>query len=158
MRDFGPLGATLIVDCLTDNTNRCYSEVRNCFNKMHCNIGNKGSVSFNYTSYGILEYEGNEEEEALDALIMAEVDVKDIVCDEDYMMIKVAPTDLYKAKDALDGLHADTKFDKLEISMVPNETVKLEGEELERFNKLVAMLEDVDDVQDIYHNVELPLE
>lgn len=150
---FGPGASTLIIDCLTENTNRSYSEVRNCFSKMHCNLGSKGSVSFNYTSAGVLEYEGDEEEEVLDALVMADVDVRDVKAEDGEMRILVAPNDLYKAKDAIDELHADTKFDTLEIQMLPNETVTLSAEELESFKKLLSFLNDVDDVQDIYHNV-----
>ena len=98
-------------------------------------------------------YEGDEEEEVLDALVMADVDVMDVKADDGEMIIKVAPADLYKAKDAIDELHADTKFDTLEIRQIPNETVTLSPEEMESFKRLLSFLEDVDDVQDIYHNV-----
>ena len=153
---FGPGNSTLIVDVLTDNMNRSYSEVKGCFTKMHCNIGNKGSVSFNYQTLGVLEYEGDEEETALDALVSAEVDVKDLKAADGEMTIYVAPTDLYKAKDAIDKLHPELNYDTCEIRMIPNEIISFSSpEEMESFKKLLGFLDDLDDVQNVYHNVKM---
>lgn len=85
---------------------------------------------------------------------MGEVDLKDIEVDEDMMTITVEPTDLNKAKDAIEELIPDVEFDVLETTMLPNEYITLEGEDLKLFQRLVTLLDDVDDVQQVYHNVQ----
>ncbi|MBO4538350.1 MAG: YebC/PmpR family DNA-binding transcriptional regulator, partial [Erysipelotrichaceae bacterium] len=99
----GPGGSTILVDTLTDNSNRSLAEIRSCFNKAHCNLGKAGCVSYQYDNTGILSFKGNEEE-VLDILLMAEVDVLDVESDEEgYVNLYVASTDLFKAKDALEA-------------------------------------------------------
>ncbi len=150
---FGPSCSTIIIDTLSDNSNRCLAEIRSCFNKSRCNLANSGSVSFNYENLGILSYEGTEDE-ALDILMMAEVDVNDIESEDGNVTIYVDPKDLYNAKDALEASKGEIKFDVLEIQMLPNDTVSLEGEDLAQFQRLLALLDDCDDVQHVFHNVE----
>ena len=94
-----------------------------------------------------------DEEAMMDALIMGEVDLKDIEVEDGQMTITVEPTDLNKAKDAIEGLIPEVSFDVLEDTMLPNEYVTLEGEDLKLFQRLVTLLDDVDDVQQVYHNV-----
>ncbi len=94
-----------------------------------------------------------DEEAMMDALIMAEVDLKDIEVEEGHMTITVAPQDLNKAKEAIDELIPDVTFDILELTQLPNEYVELAGEDLELFQRLIRLLDDVDDVQNVYHNV-----
>ena len=147
-------GATVIIDCLTDNANRTIADVRACFNKSHAKLGVAGSVSFNYEHVGLIVIKYNDEEAMMDALIMGEVDLKDIEVDEDMMTITVEPTDLNKAKDAIEELIPDVEFDVLETTMLPNEYITLEGEDLKLFQRLVTLLDDVDDVQQVYHNVQ----
>ena len=150
---FGPSGSTILVDTLSDNSNRTLAEVRSCFNKSHCNLGQSGSVSFNYESNGILSFEGTEDE-TLDILMMAEVDVKDIEEEDGNVTVYVDPKDLYNAKDALEASKGEMKFDVLEISMLPNDYVTLDGDDKMLFDRLLRLLDDVDDVQHVYHNVE----
>ena len=150
---FGPSGSTVIVDTLSDNSNRCLAELRSCFNKSRCNLGQSGSVTFNYDNSGILSFEGTEDE-TLDILMMADVNVKDIESDEDSVTVYVEPTDLYAAKEALEAQKGEMQFDVLEISMLPNDYVTLEGEDKVLFQRLLTLLDDVDDVQHVYHNVE----
>ena len=138
---FGPSGSTILVETLSDNSNRTLAEVRSCFNKSHCNLGQSGSVSFNYESNGILSFEGTEDE-TLDILMMADVTVY------------VDPKDLYNATDALEASKGEMKFDVLEISMLPNDYVTLDGDDKMLFERLLRLLDDVDDVQHVYHNVE----
>ena len=95
------------------------------------------------------------EEEALDACLMDDVDIKDIETDNDLTIIYGDSKDLHKIKEALRKAKNDIEFEIDEISMLPLDKVKLEGEELEMFNKLLSMLDDVEDVQEVYHNVEL---
>ena len=89
----------------------------------------------------------------MDALIMAEVDLKDIEVEDGQMTITVEPTELNKAKDAIEELIPEVTFDILEDTMLPNEYVELQGEELMLFQRLVNLLNEVDDVQQVYHNV-----
>lgn len=150
---FGPSGATIIIDTLSDNSNRALAEVRSCFNKARCNLGQNGSVSYGYNQYGILSFAGTEDE-TLDILLMAEVDVKDIESDESSVTVYVDPKDLYNAKEALETAKGEIKFDVLEIQMLPQEYVTLEGDDKMYFERLVNLLDEVDDVQQVYHNVE----
>ncbi len=150
---FGPSGATIIIDTLSDNSNRALAEVRSCFNKARCNLGQNGSVSYGYNQYGILSFAGTEDE-TLDILLMAEVDVKDIESDESSVTVYVDPKDLYNAKEALETAKGEIKFDVLEIQMIPQEYVTLEGDDKMYFERLVNLLDEVDDVQQVYHNVE----
>ncbi len=151
---FGSGGqATIIVDCLSDNANRTIADLRGCFNKSHAKMGVSGSVSFNYEKVGFLSFAYEDEEAVMDALIMADVDLKDIEVEEAQMSVTVEPADLNKAKEAIEALIPDVKFDVLELTMLPNEYVELEGEELELFQRLLRLLDEVDDVQNVYHNV-----
>ena len=150
---FGPGGSTIIIDTMSDNSNRCLAEIRVCFNKSRCNLGSSGSVSYNYEANGILSFEGTEEE-TLDILMMADVDVKDIEAEEGNVTVYVDPKDLYNAKDALEAQKGEIKFDVLEISMLPNEYVELNEEDKKQFQRLLGLLEECDDVQQVYHNVE----
>lgn len=151
---FGSGGAaTVIIDCLTDNANRTIADLRACFNKSHAKLGVSGCVSFNYEHVGLISIAYEDEEAMMDALIMAEVDLKDIEVEDGQMTITVEPTDLNKAKDAIEGLIEGVNFDILEDTMLPNEYVELEGEDLKLFQRLVNLLNEVDDVQQVYHNV-----
>ena len=95
------------------------------------------------------------EEEALDACLMEDVDVKDIETDEDLTIIYGDAKDLHKIKEALKKAKNDIEFEIDEISMVPLDKISLDGEEKELFEKLLNMLDDIEDVQNVYHNVEL---
>ncbi|MBE6126206.1 MAG: YebC/PmpR family DNA-binding transcriptional regulator [Erysipelotrichaceae bacterium] len=150
---FGPAGSTIIIDTLSDNSNRSLAEIRSCFNKSHCNLGTSGSVSYNYDNCGILSFAGTEEE-VLDILMMAEVDVKDIESEEGNVTVYVNPTDLYAAKDALEAAKGEMQFDVLEIQMLPNDYVTLEGDDKMLFQRLLSLLDECDDVQHVFHNVE----
>lgn len=89
----------------------------------------------------------------MDALIMAEVDLRDIEVEDGVMTITVEPQDLSKAKEAIEQLIPGVEFRVMEDTMLANDTVELEGEDLDLFKRLVTLLDDVDDVQNIYHNV-----
>lgn len=89
----------------------------------------------------------------MEALLEAEIDLHDIEIEEGYMTITVEPTQLDDAKVVVEKLIPDVKFEVLEDKMVPNEEVELQGEDLTLFKRLVTLLDDVDDVQNVYHNV-----
>ncbi|WP_346670980.1 YebC/PmpR family DNA-binding transcriptional regulator [Faecalicoccus acidiformans] len=147
-------GSTIIIDCLTDNPNRTIANLRACFNKSHAKLGVGGSVSFGYEHLGVIVIQYDDEEAMMDCLIEKEIDLKEIEIEEGYMTITVEPTQLDDAKEAIEALIPDVKFEVLEDKMVPNETVSLEGEDLDLFKRLVTLLDDVDDVQNVYHNVD----
>ena len=147
-------GATLIVKCLTDNINRTISSVRPAFTKSKAKLGNEGSVSYLYDVISVVAFKGLDEETVLDALVMAEVDAQDIVSEEDgTIKIIGEPTDLYKIKEAIEGIKSDIEFEIDEIQTLPQDTVELEGEDMELFERLMNNLNDCDDVDQIYHNV-----
>ena len=147
-------GSTIIIDCLTDNPNRTIANLRACFNKSHAKLGVGGSVSFGYEHLGVIVIQYDDEEAMMDCLISKDIDLKEIEIEDGYMTITVDPTQLDDAKEAVEKLIPGVKFEVLENKMVPNETVSLEGEDLDLFKRLVTLLDDVDDVQNVYHNVD----
>ncbi len=157
---FGPAGSTIIIDCLTDNTNRSLTNVKTCFNKSHgAKMAGAGAVSFNYENVGLFEFAYTDEEAMLDAMMEAEVDVLDIAVDEDEMTVKTSFQDFGKAQEAIEKLIPNVEFDTCETTMLPNEWVELtDPEDIEGYHKLMDMLNEVDDVNKIYTNVKIPSE
>ena len=152
---FGPSGSTAIVACLTDNVNRSVSSVRAVINKCHVKMGAQGSVSYMYDHLCIVSFKGLSEEEALDALVEAGLDVTDIETENDEVIVYGAPNDLNKIKEAISAKLPNVEFDLDEITMLPKEKVTLTGEDKETFERMLNMLDEVEDVQHVYHNVEL---
>lgn len=152
---FGPGSSTVIVDCLTDNTNRTFSEVRNCFTKTDSKIGVNGSVSHMYDRVGLIAFDFDDEEAVLETLIMDDVDVHEIESNDGEINVIVGANDLYNAKEHIDALleSDDVDYHSLEITMIPHDHVELDDESKERFNKLMDMLDECEDVQNVYHNV-----
>lgn len=148
-------GATIIVDCLTDNVNRTVSLVRNAFTKSKSKMGVEGCVSHMYENLSVVVVKGITEDEVLEALLLKEVDAKDIESDDSSVSIYGEPADLYKIKDAILDYKKDIEFIVDEISMIPSEMVTLTGEDKENFDKLISMLDEIEDVQKVYHNVVL---
>lgn len=146
-------GSTIIVDCLTDNANRTIAALRGAFNKSHAKLGVSGSVSFGYEHLGVIVVPFEDEEAMLDAMMEGDIDVHDIEVEDGYMTVTTDPTQLDDAKVVIDKLIPDVKYEVLEAKMVPNEEVELQGEDLELFKRLLTLLDDVDDVQNVYHNV-----
>jgi len=150
---YGPGGCMVIIECLTDNPNRTFGDVRQCFTKTKCKIGAQGSVSHMFDHACILAYKGSDEEAALDALLMADVDVADIESDDEKITIFVAPTDNFKAKQALLDAFGEIDFEVDEVQFLPKSTTTLVGDDVALFEKFIDMLNDSDDVQNIYHDV-----
>ena len=151
---FGPGAATIIVDCLTDNSNRTVAAMNSCFNKARCKMGVKGSVSFNYDNLGVLSFKYEDDDKMLDTLINADVDVTDIEVEDGEMTVYVTPSDLHKAQDAIEELIPECEFAVCAIKMLPQEYVKLEDpHDKELWDRLLSLLDEVDDVQEVYHNV-----
>ena len=151
---FGQGNCYIIIDTLTDNANRAYTNVRTAVNKKGGHLGTPGSVAFNFEQLGVITFETSKSAEELEELlIMGDVDLRSVVKDDDYAEILVAPEALDAAKEVLNG-EGISEFQKCEKSMIPNEYVTLEGEDLEKFQQLLDILDEVEDVQAVYHNVE----
>ncbi len=151
---FGPGGSMVIVDCLTDNNNRTFGDVRQCFTKTKCKLGAPGAVSHMFDHNAIFVFKGEDEEATLEALMMAEVDVSDIECEDGMITVLTPNTEYFKAKTALTEAMPDIDFEMDEITFIPQTATQLSGDDVEMFEKLISMLNDCDDVQDIYHNAE----
>ncbi len=152
---FAQGGATVMVDCLTDNVNRTVSLVRNAFTKSKGKMGVSGCVSHMYEHLSVVIVKDMTEDEAIEALLMGEVDVKEIETDDKNVNIYGDPADLYKIKDAITAFKPNSEFLVDEVTMLPNEMVTLTGEDKENFDKLINMLDEIEDVQKVYHNVNL---
>ena len=152
---FASGGATVMVDCLTDNVNRSVSMVRNAFTKSNGKMGVSGCVSHMYEHLSVVIVKDMSEDEALEALLMGEVDAKEIEAEDGNVSIYGDPSDLYKIKEAILTAKKEAEFIVDEVTYLPNEMVTLEGDDKENFDKLLSMLDDVEDVQKVYHNVNL---
>lgn len=152
---FGPGGSTLLVDCLTDNLNRSVSDLRAVLNKTHTKMGAMGSVSYMYDSLCVVGVKGFSEEEVMDILIGNDIDIDDIEAKGEEVVVYGHPQDLFKIKEALIGAKENVEFTIDEFTKLPKETITLTGEDLELFNKMLNMLDEVEDVQNVYHNVKL---
>lgn len=152
---FGPAGSTLMVECLTDNPNRSVSDVRAVINKCHVKMGGMGSVAYMYDNLCTVGFNGLDEDTVMNALIENDIDFVDLENSDGNILIYGNPSDLFKIKEAISSVKSDIEFTVDEISMLPKDRITLAGEDLEIFNKLLDMLDEVDDVQNVYHNVEL---
>ena len=152
---FGPGSSTLIVDCLTDNVNRTVGLVRPAFTKCDGKLGVTNSVAHFYENIAVIGVKDISEEEVFELIMNEGVDIKDIETDEDEVIITGDAKEYYNIKKALLNGKTDINIDIDEVTMAPLEKVTLEGEDLEKFNKLLNMLDDIEDVQNVYHNVEL---
>ena len=152
---FGPGTSTLIIKTMTDNVNRTVAEVRTAFNKVHKSLGVTNSVSYNYDYLNIVSFKYDNEEEVFDALLENEIDIIDFENEDGVITISVNPNIQHKLKDVLEKLIPKIDYLVDEVGMYAKDKVVLKGEELEDFLKLVRLLEEVDDVTNIYHNVNI---
>lgn len=153
---FGPGGCSVIVDCLTDNNNRTITDVRNCFTKTGSKMGAPGSVTHLFDHLAVLSFKGNNGDEVLEALLGAEVDVNDVECENGQVTVFAPSTEFYKAKNALLEAFPKIELEVEEITFVPQARSEISADDLPMFEKFINMLNDCDDVQDIYHNANVP--
>jgi YebC/PmpR family DNA-binding regulatory protein len=149
----GPSGSTLIVECLTDNVNRSVSDLRAVVNKCHIKMGSIGSVSYNYDNLCIVSFKGLSVDDTLNTLIENGIDIIDMESYDDEVVVYGNQSDLFKIKDAISSVLKNVEFDMDEMTTLPKEKVNLNTEDLELFKKVLAMLDDVEDVSRVYHNV-----
>ncbi len=152
---YGPGSCMVIVDCLTDNPNRTFGDVRICFTKTKSKIGTQGSVSHMFDHSAILVFSGDDEDSVLEALMEADVDVSDIESEDGKITVFTPHTEYFKAKQALADAFEGIDFDVDEIQFVPQTTAPIPEADKEMFDKFLEMLNDLDDVQNVYHNAEL---
>lgn len=151
---FGPNGSMVIVDTLTNNVNRTAADVRAAFNKHGGNMGVNGSVSYMFDSTAVFGIEGKTVDDVLELLLEADTDVRDVTEEDGMVIIYAEPEQYHNVQQALKE-KGITEFAVAEISMLPQTYVTLQGDALVQFEKLINALEDLEDVQQVYHNVEL---
>jgi len=147
---FGPGGSYFIVDTLTDNSNRAFIEVRTAITKKG---GHLGSVAFNFTETGVFSFKGTNRDEVEETLILSDVDVREVTCEDGEIEVLVEPAAFGAAKEALNCLGI-TEFDMSEITMLANDPIEIaDPEEKRKFDELSDMLDELEDVQAVYTNV-----
>ncbi|MHA7601798.1 YebC/PmpR family DNA-binding transcriptional regulator [Alicycliphilus sp. T452] len=150
---YGIGGAAIIVDTMTDNRVRTVAEVRHAFSKYGGNMGTEGSVAFQFKHAGQLIFApGTSEDKVMEVALDA--GAEDVITDDDGAIeVLTAPGDFEAVKNALEA--AGLKAEVAEVTMRPENTVALEGDDAARMQKLLDVIEDLDDVQEVYHNAEL---
>ena len=150
---YAPGGVAVIVDCLTDNKVRTVADVRHAFNKFGGNLGTDGSVAFQFKHCGQFIFApGTSEDQLMEVAL--EAGAEDVITGDDGAIeVLTAPGDFEAVKNALEA--AGLKAEVAEVTMRPENTVELTAEDAERMQKLLDVLEDLDDVQDVFHNAEL---
>ena len=146
---YGPAGSAVMVECLTDNRNRTVAEVRHAFSKCGGNLGTDGSVAYLFTKKGVLTFVGADEDALMDAALEAGAD--DVVTEEDGTIeVYTTPNDFGTVLDGLEA--AGFKAQSAEVTMIPSTEAELDAETAPKLMRLIDMLEDLDDVQEVYHN------
>jgi YebC/PmpR family DNA-binding regulatory protein len=151
---YGPGGCMVIVDCLTDNPNRTFGDVRLCFTKTKSKIGTQGTVSHMFDHAAILAFKHADEDAVLEALLSADVDVTDIESDNGKVTVFTPQADYFKAKQALTDALGEIDFEVDEIQFLPKSVTTISGDDIPLFEKFLDLLNDLDDVQNVYHDAE----
>ena len=147
---FGPGGSLLIVDSLTDNSNRALVEIRTAITKKG---GHLGSTIFNFTETGVFDFNGTNRDEVEETLILSDVDVREVTLEDGVISVLVEPHAFAQARDVLSGMGI-TEFITSEISFLPNDPIELtDSEDQRKFTELMDMLDELEDVQNVYTNV-----
>lgn len=151
---FGPNGSMVIVDALTNNVNRTASEVRAAFGKNGGNLGVSGSVAYMFDATAVIGVEGKTADEVLELLLEADVDVRDVFEEDDTVIVYADPEQFHAVQEAFKNVGI-TDFKVAELTMIPQNYVTLSEEDQAKFEKMIDALEDLEDVQQVYHNVDL---
>lgn len=147
-----PGGCMVLISALTDNSNRTFGEIRGVFSKCKAKLGSQGSVSHMFDHRAMFVFAGDNEEATLEALMMADVDVSDIDCEDGMITVLVPPTEYFKAKTALLEMNSSIDFEVEEITYLPQTEHPVSGEDVAQFERFAELINDLDDVQNIYHN------
>ncbi len=152
---FGPGASTLIIKTLTDNVNRTVGFVRAAFNKVGKSLGVTNSVSYNYDHLAIISFKSSKEEEIFEALLNAGIEIIDFENEDGYITISANPADAHQIKDVIEQIIPDVDYEIDEIGMYPKDKITLNKEDQEIFDRLYNLLDEIEDVTEIYHNVNL---
>ncbi|HNX16126.1 MAG TPA: YebC/PmpR family DNA-binding transcriptional regulator [Bacilli bacterium] len=149
---FGPGGSLFVIDTLTDNSNRAFVEVRTAITKKG---GHLGSVLFNFTETGLFVFKGTNRDQVEENLILSDIDVREVNQNDDGTIeVLVEPSFFGSARDILNGMGIED-FEVAEVTFLPNDPVKLDdSEDSRKFHELSDMLDELQDVQNVYTNVE----
>lgn len=150
---FGPNGSMIIVDALTNNVNRTAPAVRSAFNKNGGNMGVSGSVAYMFDATAVIGLEGKSMDEVMEVLLEADVDIRDIVEEDEMVMVYADPEQFHAVQEAFKQAGI-SEFAIAELTMLAHNNVALSEEGQVQFDKLIDALEDLEDVQQVYHNVE----
>lgn len=153
---FGPGGALIIVECLTDNNQRTIADVRSYFARANAKLAASGAVVMSFDHLAVISFKGDSEEKVIEALFAADVAVEDVSSKDGNITVFTPPAEFYKAKTAVLEAMPGVELDVQEITFLPQNTKTLTAEELPAFEKFLQMLEENDDVQEVYHNIVLP--
>lgn len=151
---FGPNGSMVIVDTLTNNVNRTASAVRAAFNKNGGNMGVSGSVAYMFDATAVIGVTGKSIDEVFELLMEADVEVRDIIEEDDAVIVYAEPDQFHEVQEAFKQAGI-TEFTVAELTMLAQNDVTLSQEAVVQFEKLIDALEDLEDVQQVYHNVDL---
>jgi YebC/PmpR family DNA-binding regulatory protein len=151
---FGPNGSMIIVDALTNNVNRTASDVRAAFGKNGGNLGVSGSVAYMFDRAAVIGLEGKTADEVLEILMEADVDVRDILEEDEAVIVYAEPDQFHAVQEAFKNVGV-TEFTVAELTMLPQNEITLPEDAKVQFEKLIDALEDLDDVRQVYHNVDL---
>ncbi|MEG7335875.1 YebC/PmpR family DNA-binding transcriptional regulator [Bacillus sp. 0102A] len=151
---FGPNGSMIIVDALTNNVNRTAPEVRAAFGKNGGNMGVSGSVAYMFDATAVIGVDGKTADEALEILMDADVDVRDILEEDESVIVYAEPDQFHAVQEAFKNAGVE-EFTVAELTMLAQSEVTLPDDAKEQFEKLIDVLEDLEDVQQVYHNVDL---
>jgi YebC/PmpR family DNA-binding regulatory protein len=152
---YAPGGIAVIVDCMTDNKVRTVADVRHAFNKHGGNLGTDGSVAFMFKKLGVLAFPGGSDEDAItNAAIEAGADDVVVYPEDGAIDVVTSPENFQSVKDAMAA--AGLTPEQADVTLRADNDVAVAGETAEQVRKLLDFLEDMDDVQNVYHNAELP--
>ncbi len=152
---YGPGGAAILVEALTDNRNRTSADVRHAFSKHHGNLGEPGSVAWIFEKRGVIVVDGERYDED-DLIVAIDAGAEDVREDGDRLRVVCEPADLGAVREALKGAGVDVE--SAEVTMEPKSTVMVKGTEAEWLLKLVDALEEHDDVNEVHANFDVPQE
>ncbi|MDQ0881930.1 YebC/PmpR family DNA-binding regulatory protein [Peribacillus sp. V2I11] len=151
---FGPNGSMVIVDALTNNVNRTASDVRAAFGKNGGNMGVSGSVAYMFDATAVIGIEGKTADDVLELLMEADVDVRDIIEEEESVIVYAEPEQFHAVQQAFKDAGI-SDFTVAELTMLAQNDLTLPEDAQAQFEKMIDALEDLEDVQQVYHNVDL---
>ncbi|MCM3279810.1 YebC/PmpR family DNA-binding transcriptional regulator [Exiguobacterium sp. MER 193] len=151
---FGPNGSMVIVDTLTNNVNRTASEVRAAFGKNGGNMGVSGSVAYMFDATAVIGVNEMSADDVLELMMEHDLDVRDVIEEDETVIVYAEPEAFHAVQTAFKAAGVE-EFAVAELTMLPQNEVSLDDDSKEQFEKLIDVLEDLEDVRQVYHNVEV---